>query len=637
MAWPVYVTELNTIEIFLGLFMILFMLTSGFITNKLALGAAPVAFLIGIIFGPKAASLMNPLGWHDFNTVLLEFSRLVLAIQSFGNAIELPKRYLERHWKSIAYILGPILAISWLITTCLVKLMVPSFQWKHCLIAAACFNAIDPVLAATVLSGYYGRRVPKHLRDLLRTEAAANGITTNLILDLATTLLRFSNASGQVATRTFSIALPYETLFGTLAGILIGYAARRGIRTGYERDTIDRSSLLAYYLSIALFGTGFGTIIGVDEVNLAFFAGIGLDNDDWYQQKTADTWFASAIDLVLNLGYFAFLGSTVPWKSFDSDALGMVPWRLVVGTFLIFLFRRLPVILLFKPLIPDIKTWREAAFYGHFGPIGAAAIFATLAVRSDFDPGAGSSVDAVITDPSTKLFLDQLWALVSFVVLCSSVVHGTSVALFVLGRRVNTLAVTVSYTQAADEGPSWMERLPRLQPRTAGYITSSSETDIEPARSRQNRRRTPAVAYQFGNTIIVEDEDGNVLKNYDVPVSNRTSKAPEGNRQHIRWGDLTDADSPQQGFLRQLQALDPDGQIQASGGETQAGPSNAEGRSTEIDEWAETPAEKRRRLAALGLSRLSPNDEAEKNGIERGPIAGTVSRQEDTKSKANLD
>src|SRR2546423_4147678 len=127
MAWPLHVTELNTIVTFLSLFMVIFMLTSVFITEKIFIGPAPVAFIVGVAFGPRAASLIDPLGWHNANTIILVFSRIVLAVQSFGNAIELPKAYVERHWRSLAYIIGPVMVGGWLITTCCIKIMVPAF------------------------------------------------------------------------------------------------------------------------------------------------------------------------------------------------------------------------------------------------------------------------------------------------------------------------------------------------------------------------------------------------------------------------------------------------------------------------------------------------------------------------------
>ena len=611
---------LNVVTILLGLFMVLFMLLSRFIQDRICLGQVPVAFLVGIIFGPESAGLIDPLGWGNARAVTREFTRIILGVQCFGNAIELPKRYVTSYWKSLAWIVGPVMLCGWFVTTCCVKLMVPSFDWRQALACAACFNAIDPVVAQSILSGGWSRRVPKHLRNLLRAEAAANGVTTTLILDLTKYLLRHPTSPGTIATQVFSIALPYEVLFGTVAGFIIGYIARRSLRKAHIADTVDRVSLLTFYLSVVLFALGFGTVLGVDEINLCFFAGVGLDNDDWYEQMSEESFFASCVDLVLNLSYFVFIGSLVPWRSFNSEVLGIKAWRLVVGTICMFLFRRIPIVLLLGPIIPDIKTHREALFYGHFGPIGAGALFSAFIINAALDPATKSTNSDNGNGVRPHEYHQQLWAVVMFVFVASSIVHGTSIALFTLGRHVNTRTLPMSYTR--DDDLNWMDRLPRIQSRTkSGYLdddaisepsiggttsepviapqqrqssdSSSNLTDPKtvdnttnscipaqqeeivgspelclerPGRSWREglqkmsttgpgyfqsneeineekpnpdaappKRYEPARAYQFGNTIIVEDDDGEVIKKYDIPVADRaTSNTGMTRRQKLQ-------------------------------------------------------------------------------------------------------
>lgn len=44
------------------------------------------------------------------NTITLEFTRVVLAIGVFAIGVELPKAYVARHWKSLFFLLGPVMA-----------------------------------------------------------------------------------------------------------------------------------------------------------------------------------------------------------------------------------------------------------------------------------------------------------------------------------------------------------------------------------------------------------------------------------------------------------------------------------------------------------------------------------------------
>ena len=54
-------------------------------------------------------------------------------------------------------------------------------------------------------------------------------------------------------------------------------------------------------------------------------------------------------------------------------------WRLVVLAILVLLSRRLPIMVAMYRWMPDVKTWREAVFSGHFGPMGIGAIVSTFA------------------------------------------------------------------------------------------------------------------------------------------------------------------------------------------------------------------------------------------------------------------
>jgi len=43
------------------------------------------------------------------NEITLEFTRVVLAIGVFAIGVELPKAYMKRHWKSLLYLLFPVM------------------------------------------------------------------------------------------------------------------------------------------------------------------------------------------------------------------------------------------------------------------------------------------------------------------------------------------------------------------------------------------------------------------------------------------------------------------------------------------------------------------------------------------------
>ena len=480
MSWDhLSITRPHLVYIILGGFTSLFMLCSSIIKERLYIGEATVATLCGIIFGPVAANLINPLEWGNTDIVTIEFSRLVLVVQCFAVGVELPKFYMERHWKSVVYLLLPVMTFGWLVTSLFIWWMVPPLSWLDSLVVAACVTPTDPVLASSVVGkGKFAKRVPRHLRDLLSAESGCNDGMAFPFVYLALYLISDHLDAAHTTKHWFLLTILYECIFGAIFGFLIGYIARHAIREAERRDWIDRESLLAFYFVLSLFCAGAGSILGVDDLLVGFAAGVGFSNDGWFSEKTEKSHVSDAIDLLLNLTYFVFFGTIVPWSDFNNADIGLQAWRLVIISLFIIFFRRIPVMLALKPLIPDIKTWREALFAGHFGPMGVGAIFIALLARGELE--TGHSV------PSSKLpppdvpnydLLRVIWPIVCFIVISSIIVHGSSIAVFALGKRINTLKVTMSYT-TGEEGGKWMNRLPRLSTASKSQM-KTTDTDTE--------------------------------------------------------------------------------------------------------------------------------------------------------------
>lgn len=69
--------------------------------------------------GPYCADIFNPRSWSSSsdpsvieqttNVITLEFTRVVLAIGVFAIGVELPKAYMLKHWKSLFFLLVPVM------------------------------------------------------------------------------------------------------------------------------------------------------------------------------------------------------------------------------------------------------------------------------------------------------------------------------------------------------------------------------------------------------------------------------------------------------------------------------------------------------------------------------------------------
>ena len=395
---------------------------------------------------------------------------------------------------------------------------------------AACVTATDPVLASSVVGkGKFAKRVPKHLRDLLSAESGCNDGMAFPFIYLSFYLIHYRPNANEVAYHWFCNTILYECIFGATYGVLIGYFGRHMIKWADRRGLIDRESFLVFYFVLALFCAGTGATLGTDDLLVGFAAGVGFSNDGWFTEKTEESHVSNVIDLLLNLAYFVYLGAVIPWQQYNAPQLGLTPWRLVVIAIFVIFFRRIPIMLALKPLIPDIKTWREALFAGHFGPIGVGAIFAAILARSELETDTTLPLAVVPTNPDTENYLvvQIIWPLTTFLVITSILVHGSSIAVFTLGKHINTLTLTMSYTQANEDGPSWMTRLPRIQ-STSKASMSRSKDDI----TTENSSNEKLPEYAPG-TLPPIGVPGNFLrrqKEEETPI-----EKPRPTRRKSRW------------------------------------------------------------------------------------------------------
>lgn len=328
---------------------------------------------------------------------------------------------------------------------------------------------------------------------------------------------------------------------------------------------------------LALFCTGVGSIIGTDDLLVAFAAGAAFSWDGWFARKTEETHVSNVIDLLLNMAFFVYFGAIIPWEMYSEPALGIYPWKLVVIAILLILFRRIPILLALKPIIPNIRTWREALFCGHFGPIGVGAIFMAILARAELEHDSPTPLAELPTiDHPNYTVVAVIWPIVSFMIIASIIVHGSSIAVFTLGKRLNNLTMTLSLIQTdSEKNQSWLSRLQPVDSRNPSFNSKpepplfdqrpttpekgKSSGGIKQIKRLSSRKRSPRVpgnlvinlnseskaeperleallhghrrdtslhdynddaddiqAYQEGNQMILEDSDGKLIETLDT-------------------------------------------------------------------------------------------------------------------------
>ncbi|KAJ3974307.1 hypothetical protein EV361DRAFT_866253 [Lentinula raphanica] len=287
--------------------------------NEIVLGT-----VFGVIIGPFAANIIDPRSWSSSSTVsqfiTLEVMRIVLATGLFAIGIELPRTYMWAHAKSLSAMVIPTMAAGWLIVGG------GQFAEKH---------------------------VSVKLRHILSAESAANDGLAYPFLSISLYLTVESSRTVAFG-KWFIVGWLYQVILGVILGATIG------------------SYILVYQSSLSVLAD-FAHTIGSDDLILyatpllRSFQGSAMSWDGSFQKQIDGEVFSSVIDLVLNCACFIYIGAWLPFNEFNIPSLGIEPWRLILLFISIIFLRRIPPLLLLFKWVPEIETWQEALFSGHFG------------------------------------------------------------------------------------------------------------------------------------------------------------------------------------------------------------------------------------------------------------------------------
>ena len=166
---------------------------------------------------------------------------------------------------------------------------------------------------------------------------------------------------------------------------------------------------------------------------------------DWFRLETLDDSLQPTIDMLLNVAIFIWLGAICPWYQFAHN--NVIPiYRLIPLGILILLLRRLPVVFALHKKIHQIQEVRQALFVGFFGPIGISAIF-YLYVSLEF---LREVTDSGVERADAEFLGEVITVVVWFLIICSVVVHGTSIAFGKLGVYLpRTISAAISSEPAS--------------------------------------------------------------------------------------------------------------------------------------------------------------------------------------------
>ena len=422
-------TPSHTTYLLLTTFLIIYALFSHFIRNRLHLSEPPLALLYGIAFGPRGADVIDPTSWGIEDNITQEATRVIVGLQVLTVGVDLPKTYFSRHWKSVAVMLGPVMFVGWVICAGFVYLVLKT-KMTTAMVVGACLTPTDPVLAAAVLAeSTFSVRVPARLKHVLSAESACNDGVSFPFLYIGLMLLIESNKA-EAVKEWFLGTLLWQCTLGMVIGLCIGTFFNRVLRLVERYNYIDRAGFLVFYFLLAVFSVGIGSTLGIDDFLVAFGAGYGFAWDGWFRKKMRQTQLPAILDLILNASMFVYVGTIIPWDNFTPTAATpyVTPGRLIGLLVLVLLFRRIPIVLAMKPWTPDIKTWPEALFCGHFGPMGLGGLFLAIEARAKLENGGEEQDPHTPKNNPHEEAIQTVWPVVCFIVFGSTLVHGLSVA-----------------------------------------------------------------------------------------------------------------------------------------------------------------------------------------------------------------
>ncbi|KAJ1765457.1 hypothetical protein LPJ74_006338 [Coemansia sp. RSA 1843] len=449
------VSQTKVVPAFLGGFICIYGLVSGFVKERLFLSEALVAMLFGIIIGPQVINVVDPRDFVDTEKFTLEFARYVIAIQVMAAGITLPGRYMVRKWRTMSILLGPTMVVMWLVTAGIVHLMF-QISFKQALLIASCAAPTDPILANSVVKGRYAEaNVPKNVRDALSAESGVNDGLGLPFLYFSLYLLNESYSTGHAIGKWFYWIWCYNILLSVVIGIVVGYVARKLLRLAESYDLIDKESFLAFSIGLAIFIVGCLQLIRSDDVLCCFIAGHSFTWDDWFREETKDAHFQEVLDGLINVTFFIYFGAIIPWYQFNNPALVIAPWRLIVAAIMVLFLRRLPVVVLLTRITPAFRNYKQSLFAGWFGPIGVGAIFFAEIVLEEIE-----------SEPQNFHIRSReiIQPIVMFLIFTSVLVHGITVPLMYIGKVVRTRSRSFSTMSIRNMVPSRLSFVSSREP-----------------------------------------------------------------------------------------------------------------------------------------------------------------------------
>ena len=358
-----------------------------------------LAVALGVLLGPFGFDVLALADWGDPRALLEQVARLTVGVSVMSTALRLPPGYFARHARTMAAILGPGMLLMWIASGLLAWGLLGVPFWTAMLIGAV-LTPTDPVISGAIVTGETAKtHIPARLRHALSAEAGANDGGAYPFVFLAILMILYP--PGQALSEWATRVLLWEVLAAVVVGYAAGYGAGRVQAWSERQDFAEATSLLTTTVALTALALGGVKLMGSDGILAAFAAGLGFNRSTHQSREEQEqAGMQEAVNRLFAFPVFVFFGMALPWEAWR--ALG---WGGLALAGLVLLGRRLPMMLVLRPLVRPLQSTADVLFNGWFGPVGIAAVFyAALAAKEVGD--------------------DVVWATCSLVIAASIIVFG---------------------------------------------------------------------------------------------------------------------------------------------------------------------------------------------------------------------
>lgn len=395
-------SEVDKLYLVIGAVVLTLSMGARTIKERLWISEPLAAMIIGAALGPLGLGLVTLPGSRGSG--LSEIARLTVALSVAGVALRLPATYVRRRWRTVLVMLVVVMPLMWVVASgaawALLGMPLLAALWL-----GAAVTPTDPVLADTIVTGDLAEReIDAEVRHLISFESGANDGLAFLLIMVPLSLA--SRPWPAAAEHWVLSALLGDVIAAIALGASVGFLTGKAMRAVLDRELTTPTALLATNASLVLLLLGSSRLIGTDGLIAVFSGALALNWLIREEEGPRHREVQEVITRFFDAPVFVLFGIALPlarWR-----ALG---WPLVGFAAAVILLRRLPAIVVARPLLPPIRSLRRVLFVGWFGPVGAAAlVYATAARRLEGG--------------------EPIWTAASLVVFLSVIVHGVTATPF---------------------------------------------------------------------------------------------------------------------------------------------------------------------------------------------------------------